>query len=288
MYRQEEKMKSKNMPGKRWRKSCNPVYKDSIRNMGIAILGWNTEDDLSVFATTRRDGICITASDYKRLAPGEYFNDTLVEFSLKEASSLTVYFYHWLTPMPLDTGIKTPSGPRTHIFGTHFYSTLFHWYLAIIHRPGQILPPSGTENAAEQLDGVSVAHIYILDSLSGPHEQTRLELGQYLFNEALDKNTIVPTGVQSHNSLLGWFGTHIAGYDVPVPIQNNAIDCGVYLIHFAEIFLNDPEMVASSMLTSWFYGESNDLLWKKDQLKDRRALIKQKVDALMKNKLLYM
>jgi len=220
----------------------------------------DNQNILSVFATTTRDGICITASDYKRLAPGEYFNDTLVEFSLKEILASRPHL-----------------APRTHIFCTHFYSTLrdsgysavknwtkgidifqkeyliipvhekFHWYLAIIHRPGQILPPSGTENAAEQLDGVSVAHIYILDSLSGPHEQTRLELGQYLFNEALDKNTIVPTGVQSHNSLLGWFGTHIAGYDVPVPIQNNAIDCGVYLIHFAEIFLNDPEMVASSM-----------------------------------------
>ncbi|KAF9503294.1 hypothetical protein BS47DRAFT_1310036, partial [Hydnum rufescens UP504] len=67
---------------------------------------------LFVFAPTRRDGICITPSDYKRLAPGEYFNDTLVDFSLKEASSLTIL------------ASRPHMAQMTHIFGTHFYSIL--------------------------------------------------------------------------------------------------------------------------------------------------------------------
>ncbi|GLB38240.1 hypothetical protein LshimejAT787_0501050 [Lyophyllum shimeji] len=70
-------------------------------------------------------------------------------------------------------------------------------------------------------------YIFTFDSLGSKHPQAIKQLSRYLKKEAQDKlgrsDTSDPIGKQAQ-----------------VPVQPNFCDCGLYLLHFAEIFMTDP------------------------------------------------
>ncbi|KAH9002623.1 hypothetical protein EDB86DRAFT_2896932 [Lactarius hatsudake] len=93
--------------------------------------------------------------------------------------------------------------------------------------PVEIVVEEDHEEAVEH----SQTYIFTFDSLLSKHPQAVKRLGKYLLMEAHDKkqrdeDTLTePKGMQAH-----------------VPHQPNHCDCGVYLLHFAKTFMQDPKL----------------------------------------------
>ena len=98
-------------------------------------------------------------------------------------------------------------------------------------------------------------YIFVFDSLNGKHPGATKNLSQYLRFEAMDKKGIenssspegmaalVSTDPDQHNGAC-------AHQTSQVPTQDNYCDCGLYLLHFAKVFMEDPAKSFHTILVS--------------------------------------
>lgn len=115
----------------------------------------------------------------------------------------------------------------------------------------------------------SSATVSILDSFGEEHPEAFTVLRNYLFCEAKAHKLIPPKSTDKE--MKQWFRAKISNRHVEVrgpascvlfvkfifhvtkvPQQPNEQDCGLFLIHFVEIFLEDPEGIAKAMVRSSF------------------------------------
>ncbi|KAF9077524.1 hypothetical protein BDP27DRAFT_1311195 [Rhodocollybia butyracea] len=114
--------------------------------------------------------------------------------------------------------------------------------------------------------------IFTLDSLGHKHPKAIGTLGKYLQLEANDKknfdNAIKPGGRM-----------------LSVPTQPNFCDCGVYLIHFAQVFVKKAEYFANLSAQKKGTRSSNDRQadWEGERLNGLREELREKVDLLSKH-----
>ncbi|KAG8716741.1 hypothetical protein FRC08_008908, partial [Ceratobasidium sp. 394] len=110
--------------------------------------------------------------------------------------------------------------------------------------------------------------ILILDSLGGKHPNTVRILREFLQVEAKQRHGKL---VQTKNTKLS--GGLIEDRHLPVPIQPNYCDCGLYLLHNVETFVSNPlELLALPALTrkqSSYISQYNKLWRGEDVLKKR-------------------
>ncbi|KAL5524466.1 hypothetical protein ACEPAF_9606 [Sanghuangporus sanghuang] len=183
-----------------------------------------------------------------------------------------------------------------------------HWYLAIIYHPEHILEPappkpsprsskrvsnvvaanrqSNREDEVDELD--MLAHqtqeyneksddvevtdyprtiIFCMDSLNGGHPKAMTRLSEYLQEEAKDKKGIAnPSPAKTRKATM--------------PIQPNHCDCGLYLLHFAQSFVADPDKyLAAIFLTKRSSEENRRALWNIDQVSTMRERMKERIFA---------
>ncbi|KAF8309452.1 uncharacterized protein EI90DRAFT_3105158 [Cantharellus anzutake] len=298
-----------------------------------ALPGQNPTDLVLVYAPTGLGGIEITARDYNRLEPGEFFNDTLVEFGTMRA------FHKMQETNPT-------LAEQVHLFSSFFYSKLrsplpsegyqsvrkwtskfnlfdkryiiipvnedFHWYLCIIYNPKGALPPQMPpprpasvitkpvmgQNQTKTIEVVDLdtdgemdietatvtnspnaCTLFVLDSFSRVSTNAlRKVLVTYLLNEAIDKK-LVGSEWDDHE-LEKWFQDHVVPEVAEVPRQQNFCDCGVYLVHFAEIFLSNPEKAIGYMMERGQSNSADESIWNKSGLKMQRITMKEEIDRL--------
>lgn len=76
-----------------------------------------------------------------------------------------------------------------------------------------------------------------MDSLNGNHPRALSRLNEYLQEEAKDKKGIAnPSPAKTRKATM--------------PIQPNHCDCGLYLLHFAQSFVADPEKYIAAIFVS--------------------------------------
>ncbi|KAF5387215.1 hypothetical protein D9757_006907 [Collybiopsis confluens] len=245
--------------------------------------------------------------DLKCLNPQQYLNDVLIEFGLKFwQSELTFrnpqlgnqvyifnpFFYHLLEMYNPEEGYKRvktwtlTNKMEVDIFSKDFIIVpiheRFHWLLAIIYHPQYILPygqisptspnpyisdPGTSEDTAIETDGSlnvgSRTIIYILDSLGGSHPQVASRLSMYLRLEAREKHQCSNTSSAIERI-------------VKVPQQPNLIDCSIYLLHFAETFVELFDSLSKA-------SDLQEDMWKLDRIKHYRTNIKKHLIDAMKS-----
>ncbi|KAJ3838081.1 hypothetical protein F5878DRAFT_562963 [Lentinula raphanica] len=112
--------------------------------------------------------------------------------------------------------------------------------------------------------------IFTLDSLGSKHPRAVNILKQYLIAEAEDKKQL-----QNTNPALG--------RTLSVPTQPNYCDCGVYLIHFAQVFVQRAEYFANISQKKGTRSQTDrNTDWDGHRLNDFRDELRQKVDLLSK------
>ncbi|KAG5513749.1 hypothetical protein PMAC_000787 [Pneumocystis sp. 'macacae'] len=112
--------------------------------------------------------------------------------------------------------------------------------------------------------------IIIFDSLGGQHNITLRNLRDYLYEEAKDKQDLELNRAD------------IAGIHAKVPQQSNYCDCGVFLLHYVEQFLNDPDKVLPFILNH--YNEtsisSDEDLWGQEKISSLRSKLRLLIEHL--------
>ena len=92
-----------------------------------------------------------------------------------------------------------------------------------------------------------------MDSLGSNQEDVRLNLLSYLKKEAQVKLSI-PVDELRAPTLIEAKVRRVVSIKIPptyflqVPRQPNYTDCGLYLLHFAELFMQDPLTYAKAMI----------------------------------------
>ncbi|KAJ3735322.1 hypothetical protein DFJ43DRAFT_991842 [Lentinula guzmanii] len=230
----------------------------------------------------------IKPDDIARLDPGRMLNDSLIEFGLRfwhhgltishpqlaeDVFVFSPFFYSVLeanSPEEAYKRVKTwtlRGKIQVDIFSKRYLvvpihdRSQHHWYLAIVYRPKFVLPyhqaspTSPNPHASGESESMPVevndkdsdvaprTRVCILDSLGGCHPQVTSRLSAYLRLEADAKHQLRDTS------------DAVERY-VRVPLQLNQTDCGVYMLYFAEIFV---EYLESSMSAPESQEDSENL-----------------------------
>ncbi|KAL0080216.1 hypothetical protein J3Q64DRAFT_1738036 [Phycomyces blakesleeanus] len=223
--------------------------------------------------TRTRDQIMITRRDEKKLQDGEYLNDNLIDF-----------FLTWSMDS-IATKQKSPLKTDVHVFNCFFYQDLLkkvktcdldglkkwgskvdlfkkkhivipvnernHWILMIAVNVDQCVFPSKAKRSP---------HIYVLNSLGVCKNNFPNLLIEYLKYEARIKH-----GVKEQNFVCPTYS------NPPVLRQTNNFDCGIYMIHFAQVFFKRPNLFKSLIDTHPSKGMrwgAQHLPYKRDALRD--------------------
>ncbi|CAE6415352.1 unnamed protein product [Rhizoctonia solani] len=121
--------------------------------------------------------------------------------------------------------------------------------------------------------------ILILDSLGGKHNRTVRILREYLQAEAQERHGKV---VDIKDARLS--GGLVEDKHLSVPVQPNWCDCGVYLLHYVEVFYANPlEIIALPPGAKRKTKEASnryDELWRTDQVKNKRTIFREKLHQL--------
>jgi sentrin-specific protease 7 len=123
----------------------------------------------------------------------------------------------------------------------HLYSA--HWYLAVICYPGKLLLPSALILDEMQQQPLSLSSlipcVLLFDSLGGsrrPRLVVVRTLQQYLYSELSHRGISPPEHFK------------LPGLSARVPSQLNFCDCGVFLLHYVELFLRDLDGTLTKLL----------------------------------------
>jgi hypothetical protein len=79
--------------------------------------------------------------------------------------------------------------------------------------------------------------MFVLDSLGGTSKTTMSHLTKYLIKEATNRRKVDPVDFVRPTL-----------YTTNVPKQDNSCDCGVFLLHFVDKFLNSPKQFVDILL----------------------------------------
>ncbi|KAJ3384656.1 hypothetical protein HDU80_000870 [Chytriomyces hyalinus] len=212
--------------------------------------------------------------DLERLKEGEFLNDSLIEFYIRFASSthaadrndfhcFNTFFYQQLTSkgdlqkkLTMEEAFSRVKRwtKKVNIFTRKFLiipiNERLHWYLAVVWNPGAYLKDEvsagedtemvDAESSPDSLKSSSdECKIFIFDSLDGRHPQVPKTLGAYMKYEAQEKlnREVVAGGVPK---------VHYA----KVQSQLNHCDCGIFLLHYLNLMLRMPDVVAKAVINN--------------------------------------
>ncbi|KYQ88279.1 hypothetical protein DLAC_10970 [Tieghemostelium lacteum] len=221
------------------------------------------------------DIVKITANDLKRLEPKQYLNDSIIDFYLRYI---------------MDYFVKPEDKEKIYFYNTFFYKILtlksvpdayhriakwtkdidifsfdflfipicenFHWTLCIISFAYQDFDTATSSNRP--------TFIY-LDSLDSQRSAViTKKIRQYLSLEWKNKKSIPSNGLIPEKQ---FNNKNLPIKRGRVPKQDNLCDCGVFLLHYAELFCRAPEKNFDEPLKKpdWF---------KNQDINDKREIIK--------------
>ncbi|CAH8384557.1 unnamed protein product [Eruca vesicaria subsp. sativa] len=280
--------------------SSGPNLETSLTNLAGSF------EDL-VYPQGEPDAVVVRKQDIELLKPRRFINDTIIDFYIKYLKSrilpeergrfhfFNCFFFRKLAN--LDKGSPSSFGGREayqrvqkwtkdvdlfekdYIFIPINFS--FHWSLIIICHPGELVTSSGKVNslcyylcsfynslkindhsAADEVENPSrVPCILHLDSIKGSHKGGLVNIfPSYLGEEwkARQGHTTTDLSRVSNMQLIS----------LVLPQQENSFDCGLFLLHYLELFVTqapakfNPSLITRSgkfLTRNWFLAKEASL-----------------------------
>ncbi|XP_040957808.1 probable ubiquitin-like-specific protease 2B isoform X4 [Gossypium hirsutum] len=215
------------------------------------------------------DAISISKRDVALLQPETFINDTIIDFYIKYLKNkiqpeeqhrfhfFNSFFFRKLAD--LDKGLssacqlkaafervrkwtrKVDIFAKDYIFIPVNYS--LHWSLIVMCHPGEVanFRDEGTENL------LNVPCILHMNSIRGSHRGLKNLFQSYLSEEWKESHGEAADDVPS-NFL------HLQFVQLEVPQQENSFDCGLFLLHYMELFLlqASPDFCPFKLNMHWF------------------------------------
>eukprot|EP00027_Filamoeba_sp_ATCC50430_P005721 CAMPEP_0168545664 /NCGR_PEP_ID=MMETSP0413-20121227/3080_1 /TAXON_ID=136452 /ORGANISM="Filamoeba nolandi, Strain NC-AS-23-1" /LENGTH=575 /DNA_ID=CAMNT_0008575779 /DNA_START=36 /DNA_END=1763 /DNA_ORIENTATION=- len=229
--------------------------------------------------------VAITSQDVDVLKPGEFLNDTVIEFYLKWIYENVVkarldhqdfYFFNTFFYKKLSDKSGGYSKVAKWTKGVDIFSKKYifipineksHWYLAVVcfnsiipaqksslskHKNVRNIPKIETVTAeleaqTEKEQGVCSQQmksvVLVLDSLGQRHTNVFKLIRKYLASEWDSRK-----GSRDPR----WGRDEIVGTETKPPQQNNYSDCGIFLLHYVEMFCRNPPKRVDEINDNWF------------------------------------
>ncbi|KAF8995275.1 cysteine proteinase [Hymenopellis radicata] len=231
--------------------------------------------------------VSVSGEDLARLAPRQLFSDSLVMFGFLLAlkrlqennstafASVYVYSNFFYTRLKKDGYAKIAKWTKSvDIFRKRCLmipvNQSSHWFLVLILHPGLCLDGENQPFADQQFAKSHPAQtrMIALDSLGFYHSEVFTVLKDYLLQEAKARHPC-----PAFRSPLS--------YELKVPQQTNTYDCGLFVIHFAEMYLSDLEFYGRVLALHPVPEQSLQELWQVHRITGLRQRLTQAAQQAM-------
>ncbi|XP_065870325.1 probable ubiquitin-like-specific protease 2B isoform X2 [Euphorbia lathyris] len=226
------------------------------------------------------DAVAISRRDVELLQPETFINDTIIDFYVKflkkkiqPEDNRRFHFFNSFFFRKLADLDKNPSSAsdgraafqrvfkwtrKVNLFEKDFifipvnYS--LHWSLIVICHPCEIVNFRGISKDEASESTLRVPCILHMDSISGSHRGLKNLIQSYLFEEWKERHSEILEDLSSKFSCLRFI-------PLELPQQGNSFDCGLFLLHYLERFLEevptdfDPFKITQStsfLSRNWF------------------------------------
>ncbi|KAI7857127.1 hypothetical protein BDC45DRAFT_566660 [Circinella umbellata] len=269
-----------------------PDNNNSIQEHSTLSSSTNAQEPLFYYPSSAPGNVAVVREDANRLKEGQMLNDSIIDFYVK-----------WLLTNASISEDEQPITERVHIFNTFFFARLkqstrddpyedvkkwtlkinlfekdfvsvpvheaIHWYLFVVCNlkkcildEAECIDLSYDEN--DKSDDKAI--IYSLDSMGMKRTRSANRVIKYLEAAAKDR-----LGVDADQ-----FRKPVYIQATNVPLQPNAYDCGIYMLHFIEVFFEHAKKM-EPILTE---KQINHALWKSESIKNKRKHISDLVTKL--------
>ncbi|KAM3742484.1 hypothetical protein ACB098_07G071500 [Castanea mollissima] len=200
------------------------------------------------------DAVCISKRDIELLQPERFINDTIIDFYIKQLKNkiqpgeehryhfFNSFFFRKLADLDKDPSSacegraafqrvrkwtrKVNLFTKDYIFIPVNYS--LHWSLIVICYPGEVA--NFKDEDIENLPKVPC--ILHMDSIRGSHRGLKNLFQSYLCEEWKERHG--QTAAEVSSKFL-----HLRFVSLELPQQENSFDCGLFLLHYVELFLEE-------------------------------------------------
>ncbi|KAF2294211.1 hypothetical protein GH714_008304 [Hevea brasiliensis] len=257
---------------------------------------WNVIFDLDepfedvIYPKGDPDAVSISKRDVELLRPGTFINDTIVDFYIKFLKNkiqpkdqhrfhfFNSFFFRKLADLDKDPRNacegraafqrvrkwtrKVNLFEKDYIFIPVNYS--LHWSLIVICHPGEVANFRDDECGR----ALKVPCILHMDSIRGSHRGLKNLIQSYLCEEWKERHGDTLDDVSSKFSRLQFV-------PLELPQQENSFDCGLFLLHYVELFLEEVPInfspfkiteFSNFLNRNWFLPEEASLkrahIWK--------------------------
>ncbi|XP_031128893.1 probable ubiquitin-like-specific protease 2A [Ipomoea triloba] len=235
------------------------------------------------------DAISISKRDVDRLQPETFINDTIVDFYITYLKNnirseekhrfhfFNCFFFRKLTDLDKDPSqacegraafqrvrrwtIKVDIFKKDYIFVPINFS--YHWSLIVICHPGEVA--GYRDNEMEKSSRVPC--ILHMDSLRGSHKGLKDLFQSYLWEEWKERHGELAEDM--HRKFRNLQFVHLK-----LPQQENLFDCGLFLLHYVELFLEQAPVnfspagiTESSKFLSKDWFQPKDVSYKRDHIR---------------------
>lgn len=198
------------------------------------------------------DAVSISKRDVDLLQPDTFVNDTIIDFYIKYLKNKIepgerhrFHFFNCFFFRKLADLDKNPSSAlegraafqrvrkwtrKINLFEKDYVfipvNFNYHWSLIVICHPGEVAEFQG----ADPVKSPKVPCILHMDSIRGSHSGLKGLLQSYLLEEWKERQKDTPEDISSRFLNLRFLSLEL-------PQQQNSYDCGLFLLHYVELFL---------------------------------------------------
>ncbi|KAJ8572492.1 hypothetical protein K7X08_009003 [Anisodus acutangulus] len=273
---------------------CTRSYSPFFGQKSFSVSGHhhpNSSDNLEeiIFPEGDPDAVSISKRDVDLLKPKTFINDTIIDFYIMYLKNkmnpeekdrfhfFNSFFFRKLADLDRDPSRACESRSaflrvhrwtaKVNLFGKDFIfipvNFSLHWSLIVICHPGEVV----TFREEEMEKSSRVPCILHMNSIRGSHKGLKNLIQSYLLEEWKERHKEVGDDVARKFSSLPFVC-------VELPQQENFFDCGLFLLHYVELFLEQAPVnfklsliTASSKFLSKNWFSTEDVDCKRDHIK---------------------
>ncbi|KAJ8541652.1 hypothetical protein K7X08_002468 [Anisodus acutangulus] len=246
------------------------------------------------------DAVCISKRDFDLLAPDTFVNDTIIDFYIKYLKNgippekreryhfFNCFFFRKLADMDKDPSSafdghaaflrvrkwtrKVALFDKDFLFIPVNYN--YHWSLIVICHPGEVANFTDDDTA---VNSVKVPCILHMDSFRGSHVGLKDLLQSYLCEEWRERTKEKSNVVSSKFRNLRFLSLEL-------PQQQNLSDCGLFLLHYVESFLEEDPAGISPYRIKNYHNEFLSINWfQPHEPSIKRSAIQRLISNLIQN-----
>ncbi|KAK6775592.1 hypothetical protein RDI58_026593 [Solanum bulbocastanum] len=246
------------------------------------------------------DAICISKRDFDLLAPDTFVNDTIIDFYIMYLKNkippekrqryhfFNCFFFRKLADMDKDPNsafdghaafLRVRKWTRkVNLFDKDFVfipvNYNYHWSLIVICHPGEVANFTDDDTAASSVRLPCILH---MDSFRGSHVGLKNLLQSYLCEEWRERTKETSDVVCSNFQNLRFLSLEL-------PQQQNLSDCGLFLLHYVESFLEEDPAGINPYSIKNYHNEFLSINWFQPyEPSIKRSAIQRLISNLLQN-----